>query len=623
MNIRLISIYCFCLLALIFAGGDLLPAQTNPNHKEGQVDVGLAVHGTKFEEELPAKAQAQYETARDQLQKLMDKAPGGLSAKTLGDTHLELFQLKRKGELLVLLGESAGLDYILRCKQMNEQLQKLIDTFAGQPSSKRALDQIREKLRNQKAGRDRALAKIEDLANQGKWLEAENLLYKAYDTLDPDTCLLTPQEWSNIYSPFMKVQTAIDNTMKAERIAAAQKIHAETRAELAPDFQATLSQVNAAIDSVGKTGSATWKDETVTGPQLAAKMGEAWSEVQVATLRCRSLDWLYLGNDIESAFMAQQVGGRVSDKPTEFENAYATFAASMTDAFVRLIETDARRATADQAKALYVAYLEEIAPLARLCSIDLPKKLETALGKLAAVSPALADEIAKYKSATDELLRWRKRTAESLAANRLSKYTLVTEQHFKATTSTNVYRGLYPIQNPEIHDARMLGSAPEILAPALKELMGKTGTVSDFVRLSPTGKMYIGRYQSRTYATMLIEAELTETELAAALESLKRDLMVTDNTPPLSLQAMIAVKTAERGDFRAVGGAINGMYLESLMTRFAALPQAAGVIIPLGEIPREPIGSNAISHLLMRYEIAPHWLQHDYFFLEFLREAGK
>ena len=122
---------------------------------------------------------------------------------------------------------------------------------------------------------------------------------------------------------------------------------------------------------------------------------------------------------------------------------------------------------------------------------------------------------------------------------------------------------------------------------------------------------------------MLIEAELVEANLAEAIESLKRDLMVSDNTPPLSLQAMIAVKTAERGDFRAVGGAINGMYLESLMTRFAALPQAAGVIIPLGVIPREPIGSNAISHLLMRYDIAPHWLQHDYFFLEILSEPGK
>ena len=107
----------------------------------------------------------------------------------------------------------------------------------------------------------------------------------------------------------------------------------------------------------------------------------------------------------------------------------------------------------------------------------------------------------------------------------------------------------------------------------IERLQGKPAQALDIVRLGNEGPVAIARYHVRSYAN--IPAPL---DLAAETDALKFDLMVGDNLPAISMLAAVAVDSAERGDLAAVGGTITNQYLESLTTRFAALPTAASIL---------------------------------------------
>ena len=127
--------------------------------------------------------------------------------------------------------------------------------------------------------------------------------------------------------------------------------------------------------------------------------------------------------------------------------------------------------------------------------------------------------------------------------------------------------------------------------------------------------MAIARYHVRSYAN--IPAPL---DLATETDMLKFDLMVDENLPAISILTAVAIDSAERGDFAAIGGTIRSQTLESLMTRFAALPTAASVISPLGIIPQESSDFGNRNQVLMRFDLTPSWGQHDFFFVEFAPE---
>ena len=147
------------------------------------------------------------------------------------------------------------------------------------------------------------------------------------------------------------------------------------------------------------------------------------------------------------------------------------------------------------------------------------------------------------------------------------------------------------------------------MTDAVKKLMGQKATVRDLIRLPGESKASIVRYASRTYGT--VPAPLP---LDAEVASLTQDLLAVEE-PPITLGAMQALLTAQRGDMIAVGGDISGTYLEALITRFASMKPSAAALTVLGQISPEPIDSAGMSHVLMRFNITPRWVQHDYFFL--------
>ena len=133
----------------------------------------------------------------------------------------------------------------------------------------------------------------------------------------------------------------------------------------------------------------------------------------------------------------------------------------MSKALAALIEADTAPAAGPEVAALYVGYLQSAAPLVcQTTDEKLRTVLASALEKLAAKAPDLARDVANYRAATTESLRWRERVAATRAAARQPQDTPSDKLLLQATISKPNYRGLYPPTDPKLNAACALGVMP-------------------------------------------------------------------------------------------------------------------------------------------------------------------
>jgi len=607
--------YLFLLTTLLVCGLGIhhRAALANPSNKD--FDAGVAVHGKGLAATLAKEAQGLYETSNAATLKFAEAAKAGkvdrLSWKSLGQNDVRLDQLRRVARQLELLGETAGVDYRLRADSLFKTTGDIINAFRATPSAQKQMDQVRLLITKQAPIRAREIEKLTKMAGDGKWEAAETEMYRFLDQLGvATTCLFNPEK-QPIYSPFSQVKSAIDDAMRRARHAQAQQSLTERRQAETPDFAGMLRDVESAITSLAATGTVDVDGASISGPEAITAFGERWGEIQVRAIRCRTLDWL-LGNSMEA-----YAGAAVDPTPSKIVAEFASFNNEMSKALRRLIEADASRVNGADAAKLYVAYLKTCAPLIRRSvNQSLAPTLNPALQSLANRAPQFPVEIASYTEGTADLLRWRARVARNQALARAEAYPSIDSLMFSATQSDADYQGLYPEQGANPKVASLLTSAPQAMSRPLERLQGKPAHALDVVRLGETGPVAIARYRVRSYAN--IPAPL---DLAAEIDALKFDLMVSDELPALSMLAAVAIDSAQRGDLASVGGTIANQYLESLTTRFAALPTAASILTPLGSIPVEQAQSGYRNQMLMRFDLKPTWAQHDFFFVEFAAPA--
>ncbi len=595
-------------ISLLFVGGTLAieASAANPSNKD--FDAGFAVHGKELAGELAKRAQALYEESNAATIKFGEAVKNNkvtrLSWKPLGENEVRLDQLRRLAEQLDILGETAGVDYRMRADALFRTTSDIIDAFRGNPVTARQMDKVRVALKKQEPARAREIEKLTKMAREGKWEATEAALYKYLDQLGVATACLSNPEKIQIYTPFGEVRGAVDQAMRQARTSQAKNLITARRQAEAPDFAGVLQDIRAAAESLASAGTATVDGVAMSGPESVTVFGTRWAEAQVKTIRCRTLDWL-LANSMEMYDGTQETPG-TSNIVTEF----GQFNRAMQEGLANLIDADAQRVSGADAVSLYVDYLRAFAPLVRRSANQgLAPAIAPALQRLAGKAPQFPAEVAAYAQATDDLLRWRARVARNRAVAHADRYPAIDRLMFDATTSREDYVGLYPVQRSTVNAATLLASAPEVMARPLEELPGKQAHALDIVRLGGNGPVAIARYRLRSYVN--VPAPL---DLAAETDALKFDLMVSESLPPLSLLAAVAVDSAERGDLAAVGGTIANQYLESLATRFAALPTAASVLTPLGAVPPEQAGTGYRSQVLMRFDLEPTWAQHDFFF---------
>ena len=170
------------------------------------------------------------------------------------------------------------------------------------------------------------------------------------------------------------------------------------------------------------------------------------------------------------------------------------------------------------------------------------------------------------------------------------------------------FRGLFISSDTAPNRAVLTASCPQVIPTARQRALEQPILVRDLAGLTG-GKLAVARYHDRHYATLPLP------DAAAELTRLQQELLVTAQQPAMTLEAALALDSAQRGNYVAAGGVIKGLHLEGLIPRFAALRPEAQYLVALGPLPVEVPPLGFISHVLVRLDVAPAWVQHRYFFL--------
>jgi hypothetical protein len=600
-------------LALFLVAAPLL-ANPNSGDPESAFDATLKDAAGS----LVAEGQNLYQQIIDANRKNVEAAEAGrgerIKPDDLGQTMIALQRLNRLSRRLASAGETAGHDFQHRHREEHAITSRLIDGTRGFPAAIAYLDKARQVIARSTESRMRELKQIEEMAQKGQWEQAETRIYRTLDQLDGLTIYINDNnEISAIYTPYARAQGAIDAEMAKTRKQFVMESLTAQRDAQAPMLDSLLQQIDAATKAVSQSGAAEIDGQSLDGPSLLTRFGERWKELQAAAIRCRAANWaLSAAGEGGGYYDGTALPSTSGPKADPLEAKYAQFSRSIGPALVQLVQADAARAGGAEVESLHQAFLEALAPLAlHAADPGFAANAQKSLDQLAAKSPQLNEMATAYREATDEILRWRRRAAEAAAGSRAAQYPEAPRQLLQATQGKLPFGGLFNEQKPDFPRAQLLSSAPAIVAWSKDKLLSQPVWITATTAVAPN-KTGVSRYEDRTYCTVTLPPAPPAEQIAA----LEQDLLVGESAPPLSLAARAALDSARRGDFTAAGGTIRAYHLESVLARWANMPQSAWVLTRLGELPPESNTYSLAPHVLARFDVTPHWIRHEYFFTE-------
>lgn len=576
----------------------------NPNHKD--IEAPLDVHNIANSQELLVQTQKLYEQSATSIQGIV-KSGGRANARTLTHTHISIRRLRRSALDLQLHGEPAGFDFDLRAGPLQKTLNDAVVHFKRTQAGVAHANQLRQILRGTRSiqARNAAVQRVNQLNQQQKWLESYTVLNEALDELTSMMIFLEFEETRDFLTPFSSISISVpDARNKFVRRQLLDSL-GKAAADQMPRTQELLTRITAAAKELRSAPTANIDGQPFTGPQCLGGFARIWRQVHLSALRCRAIDWAR-----RVSIPAAMAANPASEPNRVVDAEYARFYTEVVKALASLIEADAERASGDEVSGLYREYLNVLAPLVtRTADDSLETAANAALEKLAAKQPGFAEEVTAYQMATDELLRWRERVAKAKTRSHAGQFEPSDQMMLRVTKSGVDYQGLLDERNPNLVGACLRASCPEVMSVASKGVLDRKFAVNNVVGLAG-GTFGVARYNLRHY-TMVARPDV-----AAEILSLKKDLLIIDEMAPLSLAAAAAVRSAEQGDYAAVGGTAKGVYLEGLIPRFAALSEGALPFVALGPLPVEPKEDRLLNHVLMRFELLPDWVHHKYFFHE-------
>ncbi len=587
--------------------------RANPHHGEPELAfevLSKEAAGPLAEQGYRLMAQAMTAT-RKFGEMLQENRGQRASPEEASQTEVAFRQAERLGHQLTAMGETAGVDLTRRFQEGHAVFAKIMEVLRTMPPAGPYREKCHGILQRSHASRMRELEQIQGLCQKEQWEQAEIRLYKTFDVLAGVTLYNTPQENEPIYKPYAETRAAVDQAMRRIRHEAAVKMLTQLRDSAAPQVDALLQEIDAAAKSFVSQGAATVNGQPLDGPALVTHLGEQWKAAQTAAIRHRAASWALESVRPSSAGGYYESSSGSGDPAVKDASAASLekFASPAQAALLDVIQSDATRTTGSDAEAKYRAYLAALAPLApHVADAQFNTLAQQALEGLAAKSSEFGQRVKAYRKATDDLLRWRRRAAEAATRSQLSAYPAASTRLVEATQNREGYIGLFTEVQPDIPRAQLLASAPAVLQGATPRLLDQPISTASITAVA-AGRSGVSRYHDRTYCTVALTP--FPPEHIAALE---RDLLATETATPLSLAAAVALETARRGDLAAAGGVIRGWRLESVLARFGSLPPTAWVLSPLGVLPTEKLEDDLRPHVVVRFDVAPRWVQHECFF---------
>jgi hypothetical protein len=501
--------------------------------------------------------------------------------------------LKRDSEFLQLRGEASGWDLGVRVAEFDNRLKEVVKAILQLPAMNTKPLQLQ--LDKSAAAGLKRLPQIQALIAQQKFVQAEGELNEVIDDIVRSSVWFPTFD----FKPFLIDIPQANELRRTQAVAELQAIIA--RGPDATKVQAIFAQ---ASTEIGQSGTFMSNGEAKSGPAFMLEGQMNWPLMQAGFKRAAMAAWAI---------------DQITGDATQYQKLVATqqqLAQSMPMLLAKIIQSDTHRASPAEAAALYPQY---VAACAGLCAIGPRQELETAFAPaLAALAmkAGLDKDVAAYRAATEPLLAWKRFMARAQAKRLAAQTAPVHDWANKVCGPPYQPHTIIP-ERAGLGLAKVVSSVNLVLPAVLPAGPPSAIVFSDVVPVSATAQRWVARYQQRVFG--LIAAPPAEAWQAANMQ-LEQQLLATPQSPPLTLDAATALSSARVGVFESVGGPVEQVVFEPLLTRFSTLAEEAGTMLPLGAQPLEGLDAQGTKEqgkfLSLRCDILqPTWLQNECFVL--------
>ncbi len=576
-SVLFLSVAAACLVAV-----DCLPGQTTAE--------SLEVTGIWPEAvERAGRCKKNWDEVSPLLLKLEQSIkandPESIDAKLLGKGHVAVQNIIRDAEVLLQMGETAGVDYMFRAVDAKRIIEKAIELAKMTDAGQKVASQATAYKQKSDSKRTKAIENLRKLLSQKQLEKAETELNELAADIDLFHLWLNVSDAQFVSNQYSQIAKDVRFPINQARAAKTKQLALELIKKQQVKISALIDSAVAAAGEIQSTGKTTIDGQPADGPAAFSKYLKLWQAEHQKVVNC--LGWASaIDGQLEPSL--QNLMG-LSSVPANWAAVDLELQSGMAAALIKIIAADTIQIGAGDLPRVYQQYVQTLGEHAN--KIGDPKFIaacESALDGLAKKDPAFAARVDNYRKATVDLLDWRNRYAHTAAVNQQATYPKSADLIGTQDCTPELKSGL-----------------PTVLPP-IKTKVGQTVSATHVIGVNATAA-YSG-LEGRSWAS--VKGDLLQ---QSEVDALAHDLFATTENPPLTVAASTAIKSAMNREYESLGGTVLAFKPEGMSTRFAKLaPVMSGFLTP-GQPTGEPAKRN---DLILRVDIEPRWLQHKYFFVK-------
>ena len=594
------------LLAMLgFAASAIIsdPAIGNPTGDDPSKP--LKTHATV--EAAAALANSLYEIYNEEIihvTKMYDNRtnPASFSDRQISKSAARLWKARRDAKHLELMSEPAGTDLSRKLFLLADQIDQFGMAYSRTPRGNQMMTKLITKLQRERPRFQKFLQQAAiSLQKEGEpdvfTTQMESKGMQMRETL----VFFRPVEQKKYLLNFGALLSQGDQRQgKLRRAEYLAKATEKIKAELASATASTAEMKRISRELVDTGTAVLAEGKTGNGVEAFSKVADLWAQASANLTRANAIGWVMTNR------ATNQRPTKVSELKTE---ALA--------ALITIINSMAANTPPDQIPAAYTRLLRKISVLDRRTTgrNQVSESCKPALETLAKKLSAFPAHIESYTRATCEPLRWRRQFADQQAKNLSTQYVdagvlLMSKAEVETSIRPNFVRTL---GNKTLVAATSFNEPADwMVHEAANRLVGKTVKEYKLIRLTPTSRTGAVPYLNGHYANVPVSIPIEE-----ALADLRAALLIDDKYEALSFEATEAISSGEMQDYVAVGGTIQRVHLEALVTRFIAFPDLAVTLTPLGGLPLLTTDISPLEQTCWRLDISPNWGHNRYFTVRF------
>lgn len=579
-------------IALIPVGQSLIAA--DPSVKDPKPPI--PIHGFMEEAQKLFEEASKSDEACSALYQQMKK--GAPKPDLVAKLSMNVSRLKRFANRLVELGEPAGVEFLMRHDAHELERAEAFNALMGMPKIQPVLEKAALALKKGVAKRTKKAEEAISLAATDA-IAAQNLLDPAYDEYESIAGALP----TSLRGPFMELPLAfgkVDGPASVQRRRQVdQAIDAATSGFLS-ELEGYYASCKSAVASL-QDGTIAVNEKSFTGPEFAEEIMRNGFVIQARMQKTNAIQHFHSRNI--------NTGNR-NTISSDCEAQLTLLRENMLQASVLLIEKDMQSTPTNQLLGQIGKYTTVLGKYVHRSEDDQwIQAIDNAILKASARDKETERLVRNYQECTTQTLKWKERFASKQEKVLTGQFSSLAQVVGAAAQRTDSQPGYIWSVSPSTKLYPLFYNPTFVSLPLLGEKLGKDAPaiVPEVVRLDLESPVWISRWDNYIYGRF--PNDFYKTDQPAKL---KKDLMITDTKPPLSVRAASAVYTAERGDGLTIGGLVGDVTAEGALMRMVATKDTGA---PFTGISR-PVSfqtDRAVDQVSLRANVIPKWYRHRYF----------